>query len=139
MENQSDYEKEVKYNYEGGDEVIYLNQTQFYQLVSNLVDNAIKYNDKTKPVINISTSIKDETFELIIEDNGPGIPKEFRSKVLELFQTLHNSKRVDSTGIGLSIVNKIVTKQNGTVTITDSKELGGAKFVVTIPNEKNVN
>lgn len=116
----------IKIKNEGGE--IKCNKAQLYQVCSNLIDNAIKYSDKEIPEVHVSYKITKLKFELIIEDNGPGIPDEFKTKVLELFQTLNDRKKEDSTGIGLSIVNKIVTKNGGTLEILDSSELGGACF-----------
>jgi len=112
------------------------NRAQFYQVVANLVDNAVKYTDKNQPEVHISYKISNQNIELTIEDNGPGIPDEFKTKVLELFQTLNDRKREDSTGIGLSIVNKIVTKNGGTLEILDSTELGGACFKLKLKTKE---
>lgn len=117
----------IKIKNEGG--LVKCNKAQLYQVCSNLIDNAIKYSNKDTPEVHVSYKIKSNSwFELIIEDNGPGIPNEYKSKVLELFQTLNDRRRKDSTGIGLSIVNKIVSKNGGALEITDSSNLGGACF-----------
>ena len=108
------------------------NKAQLYQIVANIVDNAIKYSDKEQPIINISYTVSKNKIELQIEDNGPGIPDQYKSKVLELFQTLNDRKKVDSTGIGLSIVNKIINKNGGILQITDSETLGGACFKISL-------
>lgn len=101
-----------------------------FQLVSNLVSNAIKYNDKLNPIINIGCLTEGNQVKLWVEDNGPGIPVEYREKVFGVFETLQGRDEVESTGIGLTIVKKMALQMGGDATIEDS-ELGGAKFVCT--------
>lgn len=102
-----------------------------YQILANVLSNAIKYNDKEIPLIHIGYRDLGVRFELIVEDNGPGIPQEYREKVFGVFQTLNSRDIVESTGIGLTIVKKLIELMGGTVTIEDS-ELGGAKFVLNL-------
>lgn len=132
--NQNVMNSEINVLNKGG--AIKCNLEQLYQLVSHLVDNALKYNDKDVPKIEISYKITANEFELCVEDNGPGIPDKYKTKVLELFQTLSDHKKNDSTGLGLSIVNKIVLKNEGKLKITDSKKLGGACFKIHLNLKK---
>ena len=99
-----------------------------YQMISNLVSNAIKYNDKAVPEIKISAESKGDKCEIWVEDNGPGIPEQFREKIFGVFETLQRRDDVDSTGIGLTIVKKMAVQMGGDSYVTDSN-LGGAKFV----------
>lgn len=99
-----------------------------FQIISNLVSNAIKYNDKDEPKVKIDFYQKDKNF-LTVEDNGPGIEEKYREKVFGVFETLHGRDEIESTGIGLTIVRKMAKLLGGDVYIEDSN-LGGAKFVV---------
>ncbi len=99
------------------------------QVFSNLIDNAIKYNDKKNPVIKISSQKNKNKITYCIEDNGPGIPEKYYNKVFEIFQRLNAS--VSGEGLGLSIVNKIIEKHNGRIWI-ESVVNKGAKFFIEI-------
>lgn len=99
------------------------------QVFSNLLDNAIKYNDKKIPTIKISSRKEKNKVVFCIEDNGPGIPEKYYSKVFEIFQRLNAS--VSGEGLGLSIVNKIIEKHNGRIWI-ESVVNKGTKFFIEI-------
>lgn len=102
------------------------------QVFSNLISNAIKYNDKDKPWIRISCSEEEAQWKFSVEDNGPGIEPQYHERVFVIFQTLQPRDVVESTGVGLAIVKKIIEEQNGKIWIESAKGKG-AKFVFTIP------
>lgn len=86
----------------------------FKQIIQNLISNAIKYNDKDVTKITISYSEKEKT--LTIKDNGPGIPDGQQDKIFDMFYTLGQSSRADSsTGIGLNLVKKLAERNDSTV------------------------
>jgi PAS domain S-box-containing protein len=111
---------------------IHFNKIQLYQVFQNLISNAVKYNDK--PVGKIELSWKDEgdKYYFEIKDNGPGIDPKYHVKVFEVFQMLQARDKVESTGIGLSIVKKIVERANGSITINSNVEKGVA-FCFELP------
>lgn len=125
--------KDVEFTIDKHVKQFHFNKTKLYQVLANIIDNAIKYNDKEKIIVSLSINKENENLTFCVEDNGPGIPKEFRNKVLEMFQTLEKSKTTESTGIGLSIANKIINQAKGTITISESKALGGACFSIKLP------
>ena len=102
------------------------------QVFSNLISNAIKYNDKAEGLITIRCAEQNTHYEFSVEDNGPGIPAEYQEKVFVIFQTLQARDKVESTGIGLTIVKRIVEEHGGKIRI-DSKDGNGSKFVFTWP------
>ena len=75
-----------------------------------------------------------DAVELVVEDDGPGIPEEQRQRVFERFVRLDEARARDAggSGLGLAIVREIVTVHGGTVGI-ESSRLGGARFVVRLP------
>lgn len=83
------------------------------QLFQNLIDNAIKYNNKTKGSIEIGVVDIGEFWQFYVKDNGKGIEKVYFDKIFKTFQKLENN--VNSSGIGLSIVKKIVSLYGGQV------------------------
>lgn len=105
------------------------NDVRFKQLFQNLIQNAIKYNDKDKVLIEIGFSELDSEFSFYIKDNGIGIPKAYQNKIFEIFSKLKNDD--SSSGIGLSIVKKIIEFYKGKIWL-DSEENVGTTFYFTI-------
>ncbi len=102
------------------------------QLFQNLIGNAIKYNDKEQGLIKVGFTERNNRFEYFVQDNGKGIAPKYHDKIFKVFQKLDNNK--DSTGIGLSIVQKIVSGYGGEIRL--ESELGkGTTFYFTLrPN-----
>lgn len=111
---------------------IYNAKILIYQIFSNLIGNAVKYNDKPIGVIKCSYESLDGFYQFTITDNGPGINKNYHKKVFGVFQTIEARDKKESTGIGLSIVQKIIDEKGGTIRI-ESEENKGASFIFTIP------
>jgi two-component system sensor histidine kinase/response regulator len=92
-------------------------------IIYNLVSNAIKYSSPLrKPIIEISTSIENNFMVLIVKDNGLGIREEDKPKVFAMFKRLHT--HVEGTGIGMSIVKKIVENNGGIIELTSEVGVG---------------
>lgn len=109
-----------------------------YELVENIVSNAIKYN-KDGGKVEIKLHDVGEIGCIYVKDNGIGIPKESLSRVFERFYRVDKgrSTKEGSTGLGLSIVKHIVNCYGGTVTI--DSELGkGTLVCVRLPIAKNI-
>lgn len=112
---QYDNEGENPIILDGEQATIMGSKTHFKQVVGNLVSNAIKYNDKEKPRVRIYCKLDEEHAVFTFEDNGPGIDKRYHGKIFELFQTLQPKDDVESTGVGLSIVKKIIEENGGKI------------------------
>ena len=114
---------------------IYADESQMYQLVNNLVSNAIKYN-KEDGRVDIKLFKDGENASLTVADTGIGIPSEHLDKIFERFYVVDKSrnKNISSTGLGLSIVKHIVKAHNGTV-VVDSVLGKGTEFTVKLPIE----
>lgn len=104
-------------------------KTKFRQVFQNLISNAIKFNDKEKGFINIECIEKSNYYEFSVEDNGIGIEKKYKEKVFEVFQSLNDHK--ESSGIGLSIVKKIIILYGGDIWF-ESEPNVGTKFIFTL-------
>ncbi|GHN00798.1 PAS domain-containing sensor histidine kinase [Cytophagales bacterium WSM2-2] len=109
-------------------------KTMLYQVFSNLVSNAIKYNDKKEGQIKVIGADCGTHYEFAIEDNGPGIEKEYHEKIFVIFQTLQSRDKFESTGIGLTIVKRIVEDRKGKVWV-ESEPGKGSKFIFTWPKQ----
>ncbi|MBS1604808.1 MAG: hypothetical protein JST42_19240, partial [Bacteroidetes bacterium] len=112
--------------------VIVTERLPLQQVLSNLIGNAVKYGPPGTTVVGVSGSDCGTHYEFTVEDNGPGIDPEFHEKVFGLFQTLRDKADKESTGIGLSIVRKIVEERGGKVRLLSSSG-NGAKFIFTWP------
>lgn len=106
----------------------------FQQLFSNLISNSVKYNDKPIGKIECFYESLPDFHQFTVKDNGPGIAEEYHKKVFKVFQTIEARDKKESTGIGLSIVQKIIDEAGGTIRI-ESEEGKGASFIFTIPKE----
>ncbi|MBB1193961.1 hypothetical protein DNC80_09830 [Flavobacterium sp. SOK18b] len=102
------------------------------QVFTNLIGNAVKYNDKPLGKIECSYQSLTDFHEFTIKDNGPGIAEIYQQKVFNVFQTIEARDVKESTGIGLSIVKKIVEEKGGIIYIK-SQEGEGCSFILTIP------
>ena len=107
------------------------------QVFTNLISNAVKYNDKPKGKIHCSYKSVKDYHQFTVKDNGPGIAEAYQQKVFKVFQTIEARDVKESTGIGLAIVKKIVEEKGGVIYI-DSKEGEGCNFILTIPKCQHV-
>jgi PAS domain S-box-containing protein len=100
------------------------------QVFMNLLSNAIKYVQDSEPKIQVSVKSSGKYYQFTVTDNGFGIAPEFHNKIWGIFQRLEARDKVEGTGVGLSIVKKIVESRGGRVWV--ESELGaGASFCFT--------
>ncbi|WP_218599291.1 PAS domain-containing sensor histidine kinase [Polaribacter sp. NJDZ03] len=111
-------------------------KTKFQQLFQNFISNAIKFCDKEVGIVEINYEDKEPFHQFSIRDNGIGIEKKYHDKIFEVFTSLN--KREDSTGIGLSIVKKIIALHEGKIWL-ESEPNKGTTFYFTIKKELNEN
>jgi len=111
---------------------IFGNDFRFKQLFQNLIQNGIKYNDKENIEIEIGSTEDVNEFSFYIKDNGIGIQEKYQSKIFDIFSKLENND--SSSGIGLSIVKKIIDFYNGKIWL-ESQENKGTIFYFTIARE----
>lgn len=107
--------------------------TLLFQVVFNLISNAIKYSSK-KPVseIEINSMEKDGEFVFYVKDNGSGFNMDYAHKLFGVFQRLHDNSEFEGTGVGLAIVKRIITKHGGNVW-AEGIENEGATFYFSLP------
>jgi signal transduction histidine kinase len=111
---------------------LFTSRVQLQQILLNLIGNAIKYNADRELTITVAAQRRGWRWELSVADDGVGIAREFADKIWGLFQTLERRDKVESTGIGLSVVRKIVESHGGRAWV--ESELGrGATFRFTWP------
>jgi len=91
------------------------------EIFSNLIENAIKYNDKEICTIEFGYENGADFHTLCIKDNGKGVSEKYHDRIFKLFQTLDNKEENPSAGIGLAIVKKIIVELGGAVWIESEK------------------
>jgi len=102
-------------------------------MVRNLVENAVRYNKKDGQV-EVILEHEGNRVALTIDDSGPGIPENDRDRIFDRFHRLSHGA-ADGSGLGLSIVARIVELHRGEITVSDSA-LGGAKFRISLPSRE---
>jgi signal transduction histidine kinase/type II secretory pathway pseudopilin PulG len=106
------------------------------QIVLNLLDNAVKYGKKRQVII-VGLEAHDGMACFFVDDEGRGIPPADRKRIFERFQRLERDRQsaIAGTGIGLSVVQDLVTRHGGCCSVTTG-DRGGAKFVVELPHSR---
>lgn len=128
-------EETIEVTVENNLPVVMGQRTHFAHIFHNLLDNAVKYMDKPKGRIKIGCVEQDSFWRFSIADNGPGIEQKYFDKIFQIFQTLTRRDEIEATGIGLSIVRKIVELYGGKVWL-ESKPGEGSTFFFTLPKQK---
>lgn len=120
----------------GKDCYVWANRQMMEEVLYNLCDNAIRYNNEGGRV-NISIRDLEEKVQLVIADTGIGIPKEAQERVFERFYRVDKSrsKSTGGTGLGLAIVKHIIAKLNAKITM--ESEVGEGTTVMVVLPKKN--
>ena len=102
------------------------------QVFMNLIGNAVKFTRAARPdpVVRVTWRDNGDAYEFSVSDNGPGIAPEYHERIWAIFQTLEARDKVEGTGIGLSVVKKIVEARGGRVWL-ESSAGAGATFHFT--------
>jgi len=113
---------------------IITDQTKLIQVISNLLSNAIKFTEHGQ--INFGYTLENQIVKFHVSDTGIGIPSEYHSKIFNPFFQVERelSRRLDGTGLGLSLCKAYVELLGGTIWVT-SEMGGGSSFFFTIPFE----
>jgi hypothetical protein len=116
----------ITFSYQENTEPIWAVKTALLQILLNLCNNAIKYNDKAEGYVKVGFSEIEMYYHFSVMDNGRGIPDSEKDKVFELFKTLGTEDRFNhkGTGIGLNTVLKLVQKLEGTISLNSEIGIG---------------
>ena len=99
-------------------------------ILQNLIENAIKYSAHFEPFVKITVSKKNETIEIAVADNGPGIDETHQTKIFNMF--FRANERIKGSGLGLYILKRAVERLNGAIELS-SKLNEGSTFRVILP------
>jgi signal transduction histidine kinase len=117
---------------------VYGDSVPLTHLFQNLISNALKYRADRPPRVSVSAARDGAFWRFAVEDNGIGIPGEFRTQIFGIFKRLHDRKLYPGTGIGLAICQKIVERYGGRIWV--ESELGqGSTFYFTLPVQPGEN
>jgi signal transduction histidine kinase len=114
------------FNYVPGDVCIKADAEQLHRVINNIINNSIKYNNKKKGIMNIRVREEKEYIHVEFEDNGKGVKPEETGCIFERFYRTDASRNTQTggSGIGLSIVKKIVEAHGGTVWAVSNQNVG---------------
>ncbi|MGI0492867.1 PAS domain-containing protein [Alkalinema pantanalense CENA528] len=104
-----------------------------FQVFANLIGNAVKHHDRSDGLIQVSVIDRQEFYEFVVADDGPGIAPEEQASIFTIFQS-NSSQKKDSTGVGLAIVKKIIESETGTIRV-ESQVGQGTTFYLTWPKQ----
>ncbi|MEX0966310.1 MAG: PAS domain-containing protein [Bacteroidia bacterium] len=111
--------------------VMQCERTKLLQVFSNLISNAIRYNDKPHGLIEIKYKDLPSFHEFSVLDNGKGIHPKYHQSIFKMFETLDKDSMPDSSGIGLALVKKIIAGYGGAIKVK-SEPGKGSEFIFTI-------
>jgi signal transduction histidine kinase len=130
--NYSMQSKNVKLVVQDSIPKVFGNETQMKVLFRNLISNAIKFNNKQNPIIEVGyENFGNDRYKYFIKDNGIGIDEKYFEKIFAIFQRLHSRDEYEGTGAGLAIVKKIVEMHRGNIWV-ESNLGDGTAFYFTL-------
>lgn len=126
------FQIELKFDFQT--DIVYTHRMALFQILQNLLSNAVKYSNEKAGEISISTYESSGYVMIEIGDNGPGIDSNDHQYIFQLFQTLGNKDRYGKkgTGVGLSIVKKLIDELGGLIEVTNRKP-SGTNFIIKFP------
>ena len=116
---------------------VYADMGQMIRVFQNLIGNALKYRGDKPPFVRIQAERGDREWNLLVSDNGIGIPAEFAEQVFIIFKRLHTREEYPGTGIGLAVCRRIIERHSGRIELVPpdaaKNSLGGATFRLSLP------
>ena len=125
-------QKNIKFISNSGKFIVNTDKNLIRQIISNLVENAVKYTDGSKNIF-LSLKCNAKSFIIVVEDEGLGIPENALKNIFTPFFRANNTGRISGAGLGLAIVKRSVELLNGEIDFI-SKINRGTKFIVKFPS-----
>lgn len=130
--NSLDYPPQFQINIGADMPLLTCPRLRLSQVFTNLISNAVKYRSHDDGRVDVSVRDLGEFYEFTVSDDGIGIDPQFHEKVFVIFQTIAARDKIESTGIGLTVVKKIVEEQGGQISV-ESADGQGSAFRFTWP------
>ena len=128
-------EKEIGFQVELEEVKYTANEGLFMHIWINLLDNAIKFSP-SKGTITMFLKQEQDSVKFILEDEGPGIEDDVKSRIFDKFYQVDGSHKAEGNGLGLALVKRIVDSAGGTIK-AENREYGGCRFVIELPKQKD--
>ena len=112
-------------------------RTRLEHIFQNLLDNAVKFTEKEAGEIRIGCNDRGRFHEFYVSDNGCGIEPKYHARIFQIFQALNPREHSESTGIGLTLVKKMVETMEGAIRL-ESEPGKGSSFYFTLPKRGNI-
>ena len=128
-------EKKVDLRVQPGLPALTCDEVHMKQVFKNLISNAVKFNDKTRPVVEVACRDDNGAYTFSISDNGIGIDPQYHEKIFKIFQRLNRREEYKDTGVGLTICKKVVEAHGGAIWVEQSRAGEGTTFSFTIPKQ----
>lgn len=103
------------------------------RILCNLIQNAIRHHDRKDGQVDVYVEEEESHYIINVEDDGPGIPPQYRQRIFEMFQTLRPKDEKGGSGLGLTIVKKLLALYGGSITVKEAPSGRGALFCVVWP------
>ncbi len=100
------------------------NRSELAVVLGHLIENAIRHHDRTDGRVEVTVRDRGSYLEFSVSDDGPGIEPRFQSRVFAVFETLRPRDDVEGTGVGLSVVKKIVESRDGEISLESEGDRG---------------
>jgi light-regulated signal transduction histidine kinase (bacteriophytochrome) len=127
----------VTVNVQPGLPTLVTERVPLQQVFLNLIGNAIKYGGRSDATVTIGAEEKADVVQFSVSDNGPGIAPEYHEKIWQIFQTLAPRDEIEGTGIGLSVVRKLVEMRGGRAWVESSVGTGSTFFFTWLQAPRN--
>jgi len=108
--------------------------TQLWQVLQNLVGNAVKFHGSEPPRVHVSAQEIEGEWQFAVRDNGIGIEPQFAKRIFLVFQRLHSRAEYPGTGLGLAIAKKIIERHDGRIWM-ESEPGKGSTFYFSLPKK----
>jgi signal transduction histidine kinase len=116
--------------------VVHRDPIRMEQIFQNLIHNAITYMDKPEGIVKIDCDDQGKQWKFSVSDNGPGIDSQYHDKIFQIFQTLSPRDEHESSGVGLTLVKKIIEQYGGAIWVVSEKGKGSI-FYFTLPKREH--
>jgi signal transduction histidine kinase len=111
--------------------VIVTYRTPLTLVLRNLISNALQHHDRDAGRIDVTMQRSGDSAQFRVSDDGPGIEKRFHDQIFQIFRTLQRRDVLESSGIGLAMVQKLVTENGGRIWVESAPPARGSVFAFT--------
>ena len=126
--------EKISISIKGNERLVWVDGTITSHILDNLISNALKYSEG-KPAPEVTLEYEDESFQVIVEDYGIGIPEDELNHLGESFFRAKNALNIPGTGLGLVLVDNFIQMHQGSAR-WDNKPTGGVKVILNFPQNQ---